>query len=148
MHVPSGEPPGSLSRPPAKRKEGVIRPITQGKLLRKGGPDVSLQQVLSLQLFSLFTFPSFRRRNLLPRGRSLLLSRFLASPFPQRQLNPRLPLYPILQVLQAIAHHLRPHALRLLHHLHPLRNQKLRCGRPSSHSRVSKERCLSRKMIW
>lgn len=38
VHVPSGEPPGSLSKPPAKRKEGVVRPITQGKLLRKGGP--------------------------------------------------------------------------------------------------------------
>ncbi|KAJ3489600.1 hypothetical protein NLI96_g2030 [Meripilus lineatus] len=38
VHVPSGEPPSSLSRPPAKRKEGVVRPITQGKLLRKGGP--------------------------------------------------------------------------------------------------------------
>lgn len=39
VHVPSGEPPNSLSRPPAKRKPGVVRPITQGKLLRKGGPD-------------------------------------------------------------------------------------------------------------
>ncbi|OBZ80013.1 Myosin-1 [Grifola frondosa] len=38
VHVPTGEPPSSLSRPPAKRKEGVVRPITQGKLLRKGGP--------------------------------------------------------------------------------------------------------------
>lgn len=38
IHVPSGEPPSSLSRPPAKRKAGVVRPITQGKLLRKGGP--------------------------------------------------------------------------------------------------------------
>ncbi|KAI0033976.1 microfilament motor [Vararia minispora EC-137] len=38
VHVPSGEPPNSRSRPPAKRKAGVVRPITQGKLLRKGGP--------------------------------------------------------------------------------------------------------------
>ncbi|KAL6303973.1 P-loop containing nucleoside triphosphate hydrolase protein [Sparassis latifolia] len=38
VHVPSGEPPSSLSRPPAKRKVGVVRPIAQGKLLRKGGP--------------------------------------------------------------------------------------------------------------
>ncbi|KAG9103459.1 class II myosin [Ceratobasidium sp. 370] len=38
VHVPSGEPPNSVSRPPAKRKPGVVRPITQGKLLRKGGP--------------------------------------------------------------------------------------------------------------
>ncbi|KAF8640535.1 hypothetical protein AX17_000197 [Amanita inopinata Kibby_2008] len=38
VHVPSGEPPNSLSRPPAKRKPGVVRPITQGKLLRVGGP--------------------------------------------------------------------------------------------------------------
>lgn len=38
VHVPSGEPPSSLSRPPAKRKPGVVRPITEGKLLRAGGP--------------------------------------------------------------------------------------------------------------
>ena len=38
VSVPTGEPPGSLSRPPAKRKPGQVRPITQGKLLRKGGP--------------------------------------------------------------------------------------------------------------
>ncbi|KAG6907267.1 class II myosin [Tephrocybe rancida] len=36
--VGSGEPPSSLSRPPAKRKAGIVRPITQGKLLRAGGP--------------------------------------------------------------------------------------------------------------
>ncbi|KAG6817917.1 class II myosin [Tephrocybe sp. NHM501043] len=36
--VGSGEAPSSLSRPPAKRKPGVVRPITQGKLLRAGGP--------------------------------------------------------------------------------------------------------------
>lgn len=41
VHVPSGEPPNSVSRPPAKRKAGVVRPITQGKLLKRGGPDVS-----------------------------------------------------------------------------------------------------------
>lgn len=40
VHVPSGEPPGSLSRPPAKRKPGIVRPITQGKLLKAGGPGV------------------------------------------------------------------------------------------------------------
>lgn len=44
VHVASGEPPSSLSNPPPKRKEGTARPITQGKLLRKGGPDVSVAQ--------------------------------------------------------------------------------------------------------
>lgn len=38
IHVPSGEPPESTSRPPAKRKPGVVRPITAGKLLKAGGP--------------------------------------------------------------------------------------------------------------
>lgn len=38
IHVPSGEPANSRSRPPAKRKAGVVRPITQGKLLKAGGP--------------------------------------------------------------------------------------------------------------
>ncbi|KAN0134867.1 P-loop containing nucleoside triphosphate hydrolase protein [Lactarius tabidus] len=37
VHVPSGEPPNSRSRPPAKRKAGVVRPITKGKLLKPGG---------------------------------------------------------------------------------------------------------------
>ncbi|KAF8481322.1 P-loop containing nucleoside triphosphate hydrolase protein [Russula ochroleuca] len=35
VHVPSGEPSNSRSRPPAKRKAGVVRPITQGKRLKK-----------------------------------------------------------------------------------------------------------------
>lgn len=38
VRVPSGEPPSSTSRPAAKRKPGIVRPITQGKLLRAGGP--------------------------------------------------------------------------------------------------------------
>ncbi|PWN49158.1 myosin 1 [Violaceomyces palustris] len=38
VSVPSGEPPNSQSRPPAKKKPGVVRPITSGKLLRAGGP--------------------------------------------------------------------------------------------------------------
>lgn len=38
IHVPTGEPPNSVSRPPAKRKPGIVRPITQGKLLKAGGP--------------------------------------------------------------------------------------------------------------
>lgn len=38
VSVSSGEPAGSVSRPPAKKKPGVVRPITSGKLLRAGGP--------------------------------------------------------------------------------------------------------------
>lgn len=38
VSVPSGESPSSVSRPPAKRKPGIVKPITQGKLLRPGGP--------------------------------------------------------------------------------------------------------------
>ncbi|KAJ3855257.1 P-loop containing nucleoside triphosphate hydrolase protein [Lentinula lateritia] len=41
IHVQSGEPPNSLSRPAAQRKPGTVRPITQGKLLRPGGPTKS-----------------------------------------------------------------------------------------------------------
>jgi len=41
VSVQSGEPPSSVSRPPAKRKPGQVRPITKGKLLRKGGPSTS-----------------------------------------------------------------------------------------------------------
>jgi myosin-1 len=38
VHVPSGEPATSRSRPVPKPKPGVVRPITAGKLLKKGGP--------------------------------------------------------------------------------------------------------------
>ncbi|KAJ3895171.1 P-loop containing nucleoside triphosphate hydrolase protein [Lentinula edodes] len=41
IHVQSGEAPNSLSRPAAKRKPGTARPVTQGKLLRPGGPTKS-----------------------------------------------------------------------------------------------------------
>jgi len=41
VKVASGESPSSLSRPPAKRKPGTVRPISQGKLLRAGDPSVS-----------------------------------------------------------------------------------------------------------
>ncbi|KAN0100376.1 P-loop containing nucleoside triphosphate hydrolase protein [Tylopilus felleus] len=49
VHVPSGEPPNSTSRPRAKRKQGVVRPITQGKLLRAGGPSNKPRSVPKLQ---------------------------------------------------------------------------------------------------
>lgn len=50
VHVQSGEPPNSLSRPAAKRKEGIARPITQGKLLKRGGPSVRVLTLISSQL--------------------------------------------------------------------------------------------------
>jgi len=37
VHVSSGEPPNSRSKPAAKRKAGVVRPITKGKLLKNSG---------------------------------------------------------------------------------------------------------------
>jgi hypothetical protein len=40
VHVPSGEPPNSVSRPVPKKKAGFVKPITQGKLLKAGGPSV------------------------------------------------------------------------------------------------------------
>ena len=45
VHVPSGEPPNSVSRPVPKKKPGVVKPITQGKLLRAGGPSVSARGI-------------------------------------------------------------------------------------------------------
>ncbi|KDN41276.1 hypothetical protein RSAG8_07545, partial [Rhizoctonia solani AG-8 WAC10335] len=41
VHVPTGEPASSQSRPVPKPKPGQAKPITQGKLLRKGGPSSS-----------------------------------------------------------------------------------------------------------
>ena len=46
VHVPTGEPVNSVSRPAAKRKAGVVRPITKGKLLRPGGPGGSNVRVV------------------------------------------------------------------------------------------------------
>lgn len=50
VRVASGEPPSSLSRPPAKRKPGIVRPISEGKLLRAGNPSVST--MLTLKRFT------------------------------------------------------------------------------------------------
>jgi len=52
IHVPSGEPPNSKSRPAAKRKAGVVRPITKGKLLRKGGPSTDVSSSFSERFLS------------------------------------------------------------------------------------------------
>jgi myosin-1 len=38
VSVCSGEPASSVSKPAPKKKPGMVRPITQGKLLRAGGP--------------------------------------------------------------------------------------------------------------
>src|ERR1700761_2017525 len=51
VHVSSGEPPNSRSRPPAKRKAGVVRPVTQGKLLKQGGPS-KVRSVVDERIFS------------------------------------------------------------------------------------------------
>lgn len=45
VSVPSGDPAGSSSWPPAARKAGVAKPIGQGKLLRPGGPGQSTAAV-------------------------------------------------------------------------------------------------------
>lgn len=52
VHVPTGEPPNSKSRPPAKRKPGVVRPITSGKLLKKGGPS-KVCEIYNITTFAL-----------------------------------------------------------------------------------------------
>jgi myosin I len=38
VSVCSGEPPNSVSKPAARRKPGVSKPITSGKLIKRGGP--------------------------------------------------------------------------------------------------------------
>ena len=46
VSVCTGEPANSISMPPARRKAGTIRSITNGKLLRAGGPS----KVVSVRL--------------------------------------------------------------------------------------------------
>ncbi|KAK9768594.1 class II myosin [Basidiobolus ranarum] len=41
VSVGEGEPANSVSMPPCKKNEAAVRPITTGKLLRKGGPSQS-----------------------------------------------------------------------------------------------------------
>ena len=41
VSVASGEPAGSVSKPPAKRKPGVAKPISGGRLLKRGGGPLS-----------------------------------------------------------------------------------------------------------
>lgn len=93
VHVPSGEPAGSLSRPPAKRKAAAVRPITQGKLLRAGGPsDVGVEPVThgeTCMLTSDYRNPSQHQ------GRNQLRNRYPASPLLlQQQLRRYLRLQP------------------------------------------------------
>lgn len=44
VSVGSGLPPTSVSAPVPKKKPGVVRPITSGKLLRKGGPSDNVRR--------------------------------------------------------------------------------------------------------
>lgn len=48
VSVCSGEPATSLSMPPARRKPGIVRPVTGGKLLRPGGPATTSNVRVSL----------------------------------------------------------------------------------------------------
>jgi hypothetical protein len=76
VHVASGEPPNSVSNPMPKRKEGVVRPITQGKLLKKGGPSVRV-------MFQYRLFPThLLSRNPLRQSLNLLLSHFPVNQLP------------------------------------------------------------------
>jgi hypothetical protein len=63
VHVPTGEPPSSASRPAAKRKAGVVRPITQGKLLRPGGPSSSANVCVAIIVLFDGLSPTDDRRN-------------------------------------------------------------------------------------
>lgn len=116
VSVASGEPPNSVSRPAAKRKPGVVRPITSGKLLRAGGPS---------DVCSIFYIPIIELTVSACRSRRLFLSLnqlhdpCLAKPHLQLQLHqllwPNRP--PLAQVLGG--HHQRLHDMPLLPHPHP-----------------------------
>ena len=147
IHVASGEPSSSVSRPPAKRKPGVVRPITQGKLLRKGGPSDSVR-IMTLSFESDFDKDSRSRnplqdRSLLPnlyRGNLRLLQ--LQSLFLHRSL---LRLQRLLVVRGVCLHHLVEqqfrHRHRRRHHHHLLRNQKWTHIVPSLILRAKRVRC-------
>lgn len=78
VSVCSGEPANSVSLPPAKRKAGVVRPVTSGKLLRPGGPS----QTSNVRPFQ---FSSFSKQLLTYR-----LQHRSPSPSPARSPSPSL----------------------------------------------------------
>jgi hypothetical protein len=144
VRVPSGEPAGSLSRPPAKRKAGVVRPITQGKLLKAGGPSVRSSRLFPVVDVSLqFRSQTTRVRALL---RSLCLANLpaqllLASPLLSKRRHQRLPRGQRQELGQRLLQgqkplpllHL-PWSVKFLHLLRPhqQKNRKCRCIAPSS----------------
>jgi hypothetical protein len=163
VRVSSGEPPGSLSRPPAKRKPGVVRPITQGKLLRAGGPSVSALPVAENFTF-LFWLIIIIPRNLRLLYQELNLRHNLSLVNPHQQLPQHLSSNRHQQLLQRLLsdrHRLPPANLlpplpRALHHrlhgpqrpLPPLQNLKSLCTRLNTRSRVRKVKCRFRKTMW
>jgi myosin I len=50
ISVPSGESPSSRSKPTPKKKAGIAKPITSGKLLKAGGPSVRNLLYLTLDI--------------------------------------------------------------------------------------------------
>lgn len=89
VRVPSGEPPNSVSRPPAKRKPGVVRPITQGKLLKAGGPSVG-SSVATL------TGPWLTSLQKKPAGATVSRPKPIAQPLPGHS-TPAAPVQPIVK---------------------------------------------------
>jgi hypothetical protein len=87
VHVPSGEPPHSRSRPLPRRKAGVVRPITQGKRLKKGGPSKVCCIVADQYIILTWGHSSLREP-----GRSLQRSHYrVVLLLLWRNLRPRLP---------------------------------------------------------
>lgn len=74
VSVATGEPANSISRPAAKRKARPARPITQGKLLKAGGPSGVREGPVSCQAESDSLYLSFSPSLLLPRDRNRSLS--------------------------------------------------------------------------
>lgn len=136
VHVPSGEPPDSLSRPPAKRKAGVVRPITQGKLLRKGGPS----DVCRLVIAPLLRKPRSTNvpcRNRPHRDPGLQLNHSQASQHQQLSLSRvSRPLPPAVP-----RQHLPHHQFGMSRRLHPRLNQTWTCIVPSSRLRARRAKC-------
>lgn len=139
VHVPPGESPDSLSRPPAKRKPGVVRPITQGKLLKAGGPSVS--RLLLCRSFD--SKSCYRKNHRRHRDRNLHHSLFqegLQLPFD----SPPLLYRPLLGKTK----HRLPLPVSTCLHLPRLRQRNLKYHyiELNLHSKDKKERCHSRRM--
>lgn len=154
VHVPSGEPPNSVSRPRPPRKAGVVRPITKGKLLRPGGPSSQVRYTILALRYGGLTWCCLRNRRPVQRNQNQNQNRhrkrYRGRRLPRlcrlRSSRPRLRLrqrHRQRQVEERLHLHRRLHQLELHHHP----NRRNRCINHFMRSKGRKAKSTWRRMM-